>query len=141
MTGFWRSPTDEEQERFQGLVSEMYDTFVSVVAQRRSMDAARVEELATGEIYTARRGRELGLVDQLGDFNLALGLAAGLGDTRPLPRYLRPRVPLAQRLMGRHASRYSALEGLSADVGRMLGGGIYYLEPSLSWGEHWGGGG
>jgi protease-4 len=141
MTGFWRSPTDEEQERFQGLVSEMYDTFVSVVAQGRSMDAARVEELATGEIYTARRGRELGLVDQLGDFNLALGLAAGLGDTRPLPRYLRPRVPLAQRLMGRHASRYSALEGLSADVGRMLGGGIYYLEPSLSWGEHWGGGG
>jgi ClpP class serine protease len=116
----------------------MYDTFVSVVAQGRSMEPAQVEELATGEVYTARRGQELGLVDHLGDFNQALALAAQLGDTRPRPRYLRPRVPLAQRLMGRNASRYSALSGLYSDVGRLLGGGIYYLEPSLTWGEHWG---
>jgi protease-4 len=116
----------------------MYDTFVSVVAQGRSMEPAQVEELATGEVYTARRGQELGLVDHLGDFNQALALAAQLGGTRPRPAYLRPRAPLAQRLMGRNASRYSALAGLSADVGRLLGGGIYYLEPSLTWGEHWG---
>ena len=41
MTGFWRSPTQEESEKFQGLIAEIYDNFVSVVAQGRSMDEAR----------------------------------------------------------------------------------------------------
>jgi protease-4 len=136
MSGFWRSPTTEESDKFQGLITEMYDNFVSVVAQGRSMEESKVRELATGEVYTARRGQELGLVDELGDFQQALGLAAQLGNTRPRPRWIRPRRSLSERLMGRASSRQTALESFTAEAQRLLSGGIYYLEPSHLLGEY-----
>ena len=136
MTGFWRSPTPEESEKFQGLIAEVYDNFVSVVAQGRSMEETQVRELATGEVFTGQRGKELGLIDELGDFDRALELAAQLGRTRPRSRWVRPRRSLSERLMGRGASHYSGLSLLAAQAQRMLAGGIYYLEPSHLLGEH-----
>ncbi|HZA24720.1 MAG TPA: S49 family peptidase, partial [Dehalococcoidia bacterium] len=130
MSGFWRSPTDEESEKFQGLIAEMYDTFVSVVAQGRSMEDEKVRELATGEVYTARRGSELGLVDELGDFDRAMELAGELGGVRPRPRWVRPRRSLSERLFGRMGSRQTGLGLLSPELQRLLAGGIYYIEPS-----------
>jgi len=135
MTGFWRSPTDEESERFQGLISEMYDTFVSVVAQGRSLEDSQVRELATGEIYTARRGHEMGLVDELGDFDLALNLAAELGNVRPKPRWIRPKRSFSERLTGRVGNRPPGLGLLSAETLRLLSGGMYYVEPSMMLGD------
>ncbi|HEU0021735.1 MAG TPA: signal peptide peptidase SppA [Dehalococcoidia bacterium] len=137
MTGFWRGPTDEESEKFQGLIGEMYDTFVSVVAQGRSLEDSRVRELATGELYTARRGHELGLVDELGDFDLALNLAGELGNVRPRPRWIRPKRSLSERLTGRLGNRPPGLGQLSSEMLRLLAGGMYYLEPSLMLGEYW----
>ena len=135
MTGFWRSPTDEESERFQGLISEMYDTFVSVVAQGRSLEDSQVRELATGEIYTARRGHEMGLVDELGDFDLALNLAGELGNVRPKPRWIRPKRSFSERLTGRVGNRPPGLGLLSAETLRLLSGGMYYVEPSMMLGD------
>ena len=136
MTGFWRSPTDEESEKFQGLIGEMYDTFVSVVAQGRSLEDSQVRELATGELYTARRGHEMGLVDELGDFDLALNLAAELGNVRAKPRWIRPKRSMSERLTGRVGSRSPGLGLLSAEMLRLLAGGMYYVEPSLMLGEY-----
>ncbi|MDA0733834.1 MAG: signal peptide peptidase SppA [Chloroflexi bacterium] len=136
MTGFWRSPTDEESEKFQGLISEMYDTFVSVVVQGRSLEDSQVRELATGELYTARRGHEMGLVDELGDFELALNLAAELGNVKAKPRWIRPKRSLSERLTGRMSSRSPGLGLLSAEMLRLLAGGMYYVEPSLMLGEY-----
>jgi protease-4 len=135
MTGFWRSPTDEESEKFQGLISEMYDTFVSVVAQGRSLEDSHVRELATGEIYTARRGHENGLVDELGDFDLALNRAAELGDIRPKPRWIRPKRSFSERLTGRVGNRSPGLGLLSSETLRLLAGGMYYVEPSMMLGN------
>ena len=135
MTGFWRSPTDEESEKFQGLISEMYDNFVSVVAQGRSLEDSQVRELATGEIYTARRGHEMGLVDKLGDFDLALNLTAELGNVRPKPRWIRPKRSFSERLTGRVGNRAPGLGLLSAETLRLLAGGMYYVEPSMILGD------
>jgi protease-4 len=136
MSGFWRSPTPEESDKFQGLITEMYDNFVSIVAQGRPLEESRVRELATGELYTARKGHELGLVDELGDFQRALEMAAQLGNVRPRPRWIRPRRSLSDRLMGRASSRQPALELFTAEAQRLLAGGIYYLEPSHLLGEY-----
>lgn len=133
MSGFWRGPTDEESEKFQGLIGEMYDTFVSVVAQGRSLEAGRVRELATGELYTARRGQEMGLVDELGDFDLALNLAGEIGGVRPRPRWVRPRRSLSERLTGRAGARSPSL---ASEMLRLLAGGMYYVEPSLMLGDY-----
>ncbi|MBN8897768.1 MAG: S49 family peptidase, partial [Rhodospirillales bacterium] len=51
----------------QGLVMDMYDQFVTMVAAGRHMDPARVRELADGRAYTGRQALPLGLVDAIGD--------------------------------------------------------------------------
>jgi protease-4 len=140
MSGFWRGPTDEESEKFQGLIGEMYDTFVSVVAQGRSLETRRVRELATGELYTARRGQEMGLVDELGDFDLALNLAAEIGGVRPRPRWVRPKRSLSERLTGRAGAQPPGLSLVSSEMLRLLAGGMYYVEPSLMLGDYQGSG-
>ncbi len=130
MTGFWRSPTDQESAKFQELINEIYDNFVAVVAGGRSLEETKVREIATGEMMTAHRGIGLGLVDQIGDFKDALNAVAEAGNCRPLPRWLRPGRSLSQRLLGRsgigqHTAGQALIEGLQ----RIMAGGIYYLEP------------
>jgi protease-4 len=136
MSGFWRTPTPEESQKFQELVTEIYDNFVSIVAKGRSMEEPQVRELATGEIFTARRGKELGLIDELGGFDRALELAAQLGQVRPRPFWLRPRRSFTERLMGRMGSQRPALTLFTAGAQRLLTGGIYYLEPSYLVGDY-----
>ena len=130
MTGFWRGPTAEESERLQGLIDEIYDNFVQVVAKGRSLPEETVRELATGEVMTARKGIETSLVDHIGDFTDALESAAAAGGTRPRPRFLQPRRTLSQKLFGRGAAQASAFTGLADGLQRMLSGGVYYLDPA-----------
>tara|TARA_B100000315_G_scaffold175823_2_gene164351 strand:+ start:2342 stop:3184 length:843 start_codon:yes stop_codon:yes gene_type:complete len=138
MTGFWRGPTAEEGEKFQGLINEIYDNFVAVVARSRPLDEGQVRELATGEVFTARKGKELGLVDELGDFQDALELAARLGNSRPRHLPVRPKRSLSQRMFGGMGNnRGSGLPLLTAQVQRLLAGGIYYLEPSNLISDYW----
>lgn len=130
MTGFWRSPTDEESERLQALIDEIYGNFIQVVAKGRSLPEETVRELATGEVMTARKGIEVSLVDQIGDFTDALNAAAIAGRTRPRAKFLQPKRTLSQRIMGRSASQAAPLASLADGLQRMLSGGIYYLDPA-----------
>ncbi len=130
MTGFWRSPTSEEAGKFQGLLTEIYDNFVTVVAQGRSLEESAVRELATGEVFTATRGKELGLVDDSGGFAEALDIAAQLGNARSKPLWVRPKRPFSARLFGRVGSQQPGISLLASQFQRIMGGGIYYLEPS-----------
>ncbi|PKB78322.1 MAG: hypothetical protein BZY88_18980 [SAR202 cluster bacterium Io17-Chloro-G9] len=134
MTGFWRSPTSEEEGKFQELISEVYDNFVSVVSQARSMAEDQVKELATGEVFTGLKGQQLGLVDDLGGFHQALETAAELGRTKPRPMWVRPRRSFSDRLMGRTSvggSNQVGLNQIGTQFQQLLAGGVYYLEPSF----------
>ena len=133
MGGFWRGPTDEESEKLQSLITEVYDNFVAVVMAGRSMTEEQVRELATGELFTARRGKELGLVDELMDFDQSLeltGRLAGLGNNRARPRWLRPRRTMSERLTGRPSGQSQALALLGPDLQGLMAGGLYYQDPS-----------
>lgn len=70
-----RPVTAEEQAIFQSMVDDIYNQFVDVVARGRHMDIDEVKVLADGRVYTGRQAKELGLVDQLGDFHDAVLLA------------------------------------------------------------------
>ena len=130
MTGFWRSPTDQESAKFQELINEIYDNFVAVVAGGRSLEETKVRDFATGEVMTAQRGIDLGLLDQIGDFKDALNAVAEAGNCRPIPRWLRPGRSLSQRLLGRSGiGQNTAGLGLIEGLQRIMAGGIYYLEP------------
>ncbi len=130
MSGFWRMPTDEEADKFQGLISQMYDLFVSVVTDSRKMTDEQVRELATGELYTARQAQESGLIDRLGGFDDAIAEAMRLSGARRKIRHYRPKRPLFSRmgLPGRASASYlPALENLAT----LASGGIYFLEPGM----------
>ena len=128
MGGFWRTDTPEEDEKFRELIDEVHQNFMDVVAKGRKMDSEQVRALATGEGFTGRKAKEAGLIDELGDFHVALELAAKLGDTRPRPTFIRPRRPFLARLTGAQAETPATL--LTADMQRLLSGGVYYLPAS-----------
>ncbi len=59
---FTRPLTPEGRDVLHGIVMDMYDQFVGMVASGRHMDADRVRELADGRAYTGRQALRLGLV-------------------------------------------------------------------------------
>lgn len=61
-----------EREMLTEIVDELYDQFVAVVMEGRGMAKPDVERAANGGIYTATRARELGLVDDIGDYATAV---------------------------------------------------------------------
>jgi protease-4 len=63
---FVKPLSPQGREVLQGLVMDMYDQFVGMVAEGRHMDPARVRELADGRPYTGRQALKLGLVDAIG---------------------------------------------------------------------------
>ena len=98
MGSMFREPTEEEQRKEQELIDDLYDQFVEAVAEGRGMDKARVKEVATGEIYTARRCKDLGLVDEIGDLERAIDVAAELGNTARRPVWVHPKRTLRELL-------------------------------------------
>lgn len=75
----------EEREIFQSLVNDSYQDFIKVVADGRKMDQARVRQLADGRIYTGKQAKDLGLVDELGDFTDAVKVTAKLAGIQGEP--------------------------------------------------------
>ena len=125
MGAFYRPPTDEEQEKIQAIIDELYEAFVERVAAARGMDKEQARRHATGEVYTATRGKELGLVDELMDYDDALDATAALGGVPRRVRHVRPPRSMRHRMMGRFA--LAAMEAVAEDAG--LGGarGLWYL--------------
>ncbi len=86
----YRDMTEKEREILQGMVDDIFDQFIEVVAKGRNLPEEKVRELADGRIFTGRQALALGLVDKLGNFQDALDLAAeqaGLGENYSLHEY------------------------------------------------------
>jgi protease-4 len=103
----WREPTPEEQAKVQALTSEYYAWFVEAVAKARNLPVETVRRHATGEFFSAREGKEIGLVDELGDFDSALDIASEMSKTPRRLQYVRPRRPLLERLMARGGASFA----------------------------------
>ncbi len=106
MGSMFREATPEEQQKEQELVDDLYDQFLDVVAEGRGMEKDRVKAVATGEVYTARRCAELGLVDELGDLERAIDLAAELGNAPRKPVWVKPKRTLRELLTGMTANTF-----------------------------------
>jgi protease-4 len=104
----WRDLTDEERAKEQAIVDAFYDVFVERVAEGRGMSAERVRELATGEVWLARQGVELGLVDEIGDIERAVEVAAEMSGAPARSAPVRLKRPFFARLVDRFAMRLAA---------------------------------
>ena len=118
MGAFWRGATSEENQKMQSLVDESFDTLISAVSKSRKMDEERVRELATGEVFWATRAKELGLVDELGDLDRAIDLAAELSGAPRRPVFVRARRGFRERLFGPMAA--SLVESVMDEAERRL---------------------
>jgi len=67
---------DEEKAIWQRSTDRMYDIFLSRVAEGRNMSKEAVHEIAQGRVWTGRKAQSLGLVDEIGDLDDALAIAA-----------------------------------------------------------------
>ena len=66
----------EGQKILQSLVDNVHGQFVSAVANGRGMDETVVKKLADGRVYSGAQAKDLGLVDELGNLEYAVDLAA-----------------------------------------------------------------
>jgi len=93
--------TDEEKAITQNIVNEIYEEFVQVVAEGRHMDGQQLRSLADGRVYTGKQAKNVGLIDELGNYYDALGAAAKLGGIDGIPVVkTKPRLTPWETLMG-----------------------------------------
>jgi protease-4 len=82
---YTRPLTPEGREVLHGLVMDLYDQFVGMVAAGRHMEPDAVRALADGRAYTGRQALKLGLIDAIGDERDA---QAWLETAKSLPKKL-----------------------------------------------------
>jgi len=70
--------SEEEREQLRQELGDFYARFKRIVAQGRGLGEEEVEEIARGRVWTGKQAKEIGLVDELGDFETALATAKKL---------------------------------------------------------------
>jgi protease-4 len=72
----FRAFTADERAKLEEQMRSVYELFVSRVAQGRQQTSAAIDAVAQGRVWSGRRARELGLVDDLGGLDAAIKAAA-----------------------------------------------------------------
>jgi len=72
----FRPLTEEERTLLQEVIDNTYAQFVSTVAEGRGLSPEAVRAFADGRIFTGQQAKTYGLVDELGNAQRAIELAA-----------------------------------------------------------------
>jgi len=139
LTGFeslWHRKDEAQLARIQALVDRIYDQFLDLVAEGRGMTRDAVHEIAQGRVWSGTRGKELGLVDEIGGLDRAIEIArekAKLGAKAPV-RYERPELDLLEQILEEAIA--GQREPLARAVRARLGDQADALASALSVFEH-----
>ena len=91
----FRPMVEEERQLLESVMNDTLSQFIEAVADGRSMDAAEVEQLADGRVFTGRQARSVLLIDEIGDLQDAIKLAGELGGIEGTPRVLETTKPFS----------------------------------------------
>ncbi len=91
----FRPMIEEERQLLEGVMNDTLSQFIEAVADGRSMDAAEVEQLADGRVFTGRQAKSVLLIDEIGDLHDAIKLAGELGGIEGTPRVLETTKPFS----------------------------------------------
>ncbi|MBC8008537.1 MAG: signal peptide peptidase SppA, partial [Burkholderiales bacterium] len=80
-----RPKSPAELAVFQRLVDHTYDQFLDRVAEGRTLEKSRVDELAQGRVWSGAQAVKLGLADELGGLDAAIAHAAKLAKLEGTP--------------------------------------------------------
>jgi protease-4 len=85
-----RDMTEAERTILQELIDDVHEQFVGSVAEGRHLDPAQVNAIADGRIFSGRKAMELGLVDRMGNLEVAVRRAAELAGIEGEPHVVYP---------------------------------------------------
>jgi protease-4 len=88
----FESMTPEFRGMVQEGIEDVYETFLSRVAEGRGMEREAVHQVAQGRVWSGVDAKDMGLVDELGNLNDAIAEAAKLAEIetygiKKYPRY------------------------------------------------------
>jgi protease-4 len=135
--------TPSQRERVNALLDDTYHAFVLDVATARKIPMAKMPDIAKGRVWTGQQALKVGLVDQLGGYDVALAairtkLKLGENDMMELEPFPAPETPV-ERVMKllrgfgvEGAMVNSALlqwQGMQAKLGPILNGATLSGQP------------
>ncbi|MCK4532742.1 signal peptide peptidase SppA [bacterium] len=112
---FARKMTEEEKGILQGIIDNAFGQFVYAIAKGRDIDKDEVLSLADGRIFTGEQAKENGLIDELGNKEDAIKLAAELAGIKKKPKIISSfESPLgnALQIMGNYKNPYSIFSNI-----------------------------
>jgi len=93
--------TAAERNIVQDVIDKIYADFLIKVGDGRDMDTSAVHEIAQGRVWTGKRAKTLGLVDELGSLDAAIADitgVAGIADDYRLSEYPKQKDPFEEFL-------------------------------------------
>jgi protease-4 len=125
-----REPTPDEQAMVQGLIMEVYDKFVGIVAEERKMKVEDLKNgLADGRILSGKQALDAGFVDALGYFDDAVDKAKELASIKKA-RVIRYVAPFSLRNLLRFAGKNDQTKiqiELTPNQFKLQAGRMYFL--------------
>ena len=119
MYSSYRTPTAAQRAAIGRELDAVYADFTRQVADARKFDAAKIDSVARGRVFTGTDAMRAGLVDELGGLQLAFSIAkakAGIDETRPIEIVRFPAdSDRWQRLLER-AMRFAGLDARAARI-------------------------
>ena len=76
MGSFFRPLTAQEREIIQFEIEDIYQTFISHVADGRKMTKEQVDAIGQGRVWSGTNAKEIGLIDEFGGLDKAIEIAA-----------------------------------------------------------------
>ncbi|HEX7765702.1 MAG TPA: signal peptide peptidase SppA [Nitrospira sp.] len=86
-----RKMSDEERGLLQTVMDDVHKQFIEAVAEGRSLEVPEVQALADGRIFTGRQAKAAKLVDELGNLEDAIQLAADVVGIEGEPKVIEQR--------------------------------------------------
>jgi protease IV len=99
----FRKMTEEDKAYFQKLMDDVHRQFIAVVEEERGLEHDSVIRIADGRVFTGREAAEMGLVDTIGTYEDAIGIAAKLAGIKGEPSIVKERkqgLSLFERVFG-----------------------------------------
>ncbi|MEA1990848.1 MAG: signal peptide peptidase SppA [Thermodesulfobacteriota bacterium] len=86
-----REMTEDERALLRGVMQDIQKQFVTAVAESRKLPEEQVSAIADGRIMTGHQALDAKLVDQLGNFSVAVDKAASLAGIEGRPELVYPK--------------------------------------------------
>lgn len=133
MGSFDKPLTDEQKAVWQALVDDNFKRFKNVIIEGRenfNADPKKLDDLATGQIYTATEAEENGLIDKIGYLDDAIAAAmkkAGLSENTSKTIRYRPKMSFMEAITEAKAPK-TVLD--TRTLFNLTSPKVYLLEPN-----------